>query len=83
MKTATLRDLRNHYSRLMKWLAAGEEIVITKRGRPIARLIPETTPVATVVDWSKSAAVTRDRSQEARLSLEESQQILRDSSGQW
>ena len=83
MKTATLRDLRNHYSKLMKWLAAGEEIVITKRGRPIARLIPEATPVATRVDWSKSAAVSRDRSREPSLSQEESQQILRESSGQW
>jgi prevent-host-death family protein len=83
MKTATVRDLRNHYLTLMKWIAAGEEIVITKRGRPIARLIPESRSAPTMVDWSQSPAVARDRSLEACLNAEEAGDILRNSSGQW
>ena len=83
MRTATVRDLRNHYLKLMKWIAAGEEILITKRGRPIARLTPESPATSTLIDWSQSPAVARDRSQEACLSAEESEQVLRDSSGQW
>ncbi len=36
MKTATVRDLSNHYTKLLAWIAAGEEIIITQRGKPIA-----------------------------------------------
>jgi prevent-host-death family protein len=83
MKTATVRDLRNNYLQLIKWLAAGEHIIITRRGRPIARLTPESSPESTLADWSQSATVTRDRTQETCLSPEESGQLLRDSSGRW
>ncbi len=38
MKTATVRDLRNSFSKLEVWLAEGEEIHIKKRGKPIAIL---------------------------------------------
>ena len=41
MKTATVRELRNRYTQLLKWLEAGEEIRITRRGVVIARLVPE------------------------------------------
>jgi len=83
MKTATVRDLRNNYLQLMEWLAAGEQILITRRGRPIARLTPESTPESTFTDWSQSATVARDRSQEVCLSAEESGQLLKDSGGPW
>jgi len=35
-----LRDLRNHTSDLLKRVESGEELVITKRGKPVARLLP-------------------------------------------
>ena len=38
MKTATVRDLRNNFSRLEAWLAEGETIEIHKRGETIAEL---------------------------------------------
>ena len=38
MKTVTVRDLRNHFSKLEAWLAEGEQIRIQKRGVPIAVL---------------------------------------------
>jgi antitoxin (DNA-binding transcriptional repressor) of toxin-antitoxin stability system len=40
MKTATLRDLRNNFSKLSAWLGEGEEIRIEKRGEPVALLSP-------------------------------------------
>ena len=40
MKTATLRDLRNDFSKLEAWLGEGEQICIEKRGQPIAMLTP-------------------------------------------
>ena len=41
MKTATVRDLRNQFNKLSKWLDSGQTVQILKHGRPIARLVPE------------------------------------------
>ena len=41
MKTATVRDLRNQFSRISKWLEAGEVVQVLKRGKPFARVVPE------------------------------------------
>ena len=82
MKTATVRDLRNHYTGLLRWIAAGEEIVITRRGKPIARLVPE-KPKGREVNWAESEAVTRDRSGERVLTAEESYQLIKDAGGHW
>jgi prevent-host-death family protein len=41
MKTATVRELRNDFSRLSKWLEKGETIEIVKRGKPVAELVPK------------------------------------------
>jgi len=40
MKTATVRDLRNHFPRLAAWIAEGEPVEITKSGKVFARLMP-------------------------------------------
>jgi prevent-host-death family protein len=83
MKTATVRDLRNHYSLLLEWLAAGEEILITQRGKSIGRLIPEPVSGHRRVDWSASAAVRRDRSRERTLTAKESAQVIMEAGGKW
>jgi antitoxin (DNA-binding transcriptional repressor) of toxin-antitoxin stability system len=44
MKTATVRDLRNEFSRISKWLEAGESVRVLKRGKPFARVVPERSP---------------------------------------
>lgn len=41
MKTATIRDLRNDFARLSKWLDKGETIEIIKRGKHVADLVPK------------------------------------------
>jgi antitoxin (DNA-binding transcriptional repressor) of toxin-antitoxin stability system len=43
MKTATIRDLRLTFPKVEAWLASGETVRLTKRGRPIARIVPDTT----------------------------------------
>jgi prevent-host-death family protein len=40
MKTLTVRDLRYDFAKVEAWLADGQEIEITKHGRPVARLSP-------------------------------------------
>ena len=41
MKKATVRDLRNKFGRISKWLEMGETVQVVKRGRPFARVVPE------------------------------------------
>jgi prevent-host-death family protein len=40
MKYIALNEARTHFSRLMRRVAAGEEITIARRGTPVARLLP-------------------------------------------
>jgi len=44
MKTISVRDLRYDFPKVEELLRSGEEIQITKRRRPIARLTPEPAP---------------------------------------
>jgi prevent-host-death family protein len=57
MSTATVRELRNHYTTLLSRVAAGEEVTITQRGKPVARLSPVRGQHVKKVDWSRSAAL--------------------------
>ena len=83
MKTATVRDLRNRYTSVLGWVRAGEEVVITQRGKAVARLIPERPQAGGKVDWSQSVEVMRDRSRERMLTAEESLELIHDASGKW
>ena len=40
MKTTTVRDLRYDFPRVEAWLRNGDEIELTKHGRPIALISP-------------------------------------------
>ena len=40
MKVVNLHAAKTHLSRLIEQAAAGEEIVISKAGKPVARLVP-------------------------------------------
>ena len=39
-KTITLRDANQGFSRCIREVEAGEEFVITRNGKPVARLLP-------------------------------------------
>lgn len=41
MKTATLRELRYDFARIAGWLREGREVRITRRGKPVFRVVPE------------------------------------------
>lgn len=41
MKTASVRDLRQNFPRVMAWIEDGEQVEVTMRRKVIARLIPE------------------------------------------
>ena len=41
MKTATARELRNEFAKLMTWVREGESVQITLRGEEVALLVPK------------------------------------------
>ena len=43
-KPVNIHDAKTHFSKLLGRVMAGEEIVIAKAGKPVARLIPERPP---------------------------------------
>ena len=40
MRTVNVHQAKTHFSRLLEAVAAGEEIIIAKAGKPVARLVP-------------------------------------------
>ena len=40
MKTASIRDIRHDFGRVLSWVEDGEQVEITKRRRVVARLVP-------------------------------------------
>lgn len=83
MKTATVRELRNHYTSLLRWVAAGEEVQITQRGVPVARLLPAAAPAPASVNWKDSPEVKRNRRRAARLTAAQSSTLIREAGGRW
>ena len=81
MKTATVRHLRNHYSAVLRWIDAGEEVAISRRGKVVARLVPEKTRRKARVDWRESAALRMDKSMFPLLSVEAVAGLLADNRG--
>ena len=45
--TVSVHEAKTHLSRLLQRIAAGEDVIITRSGQPVARLVPieETPPV--------------------------------------
>lgn len=46
MATISIREAKTQLSRLIERVSAGEEIVIAKAGKPVARLVPVNTVTA-------------------------------------
>jgi prevent-host-death family protein len=40
MKVVSVHEAKTHLSRLLECVAAGDEVVISKSGKPVARLTP-------------------------------------------
>ena len=54
MKTATVRDLRQRFGDVVKWIEAGEEIAVTRRGVVVATLSPpKPAPRPRKPDWDR------------------------------
>ena len=42
MKTVNIHEAKTHLSRLIEDVSAGEEVIIARNGKPVARLLPVT-----------------------------------------
>ena len=68
MKVAAVAKLKASLSRYLSQVKSGEEVVVTERGKPIAKIIP--IPDA-------------ETDEEARLQRLEAQGIIRRGTGKW
>ena len=76
-----MRELRNNYTKVLRWVAKGEEVEVTRRGKVVAKVIPPAVKKpARQVDWTQSAAFQREP-WSAALTAEQSAAILADSQG--
>jgi prevent-host-death family protein len=80
MKTATVRELRNNYTKVLGWVSSGEDVAITRRGQVVAKVIPPSIPSTRKLDWNQSAALRRPASARP-LTAEESAKLLSESQG--
>jgi prevent-host-death family protein len=55
MRTVTAREANQSFSKLLQAVVEGEEVVITRRGKPVARL----APIAAAADAERQAEIDR------------------------
>jgi prevent-host-death family protein len=80
MKTTTVRELRNNYAKVLRWVSKGEEVEVTRRGKAVAKVVPVASVNPTRVDWAQSAAL-KNLPWAATLTEIETKAILSDSQG--
>ncbi len=59
MKTASVRDLRHNFPRVMAWIEDGEQVAVTMRRKVIARLVPEPSAPPGETPTPDFAAISR------------------------
>jgi len=72
MQQVQIAEAKAHLSALLERVEAGEEIIIARRGKPVARLIPEPKANKNAADVFRAAWVLGglDLEQPAELSLD-------------
>jgi prevent-host-death family protein len=81
MKTTTVRELRNNYAKVLKWVSTGQEVQVTRRGKVVAKVVPPDEP-ALRVDWAQSAARQITGADKA-LTARQSDRLLKEAQGNW
>jgi antitoxin (DNA-binding transcriptional repressor) of toxin-antitoxin stability system len=62
MKTATIREAQHHLSKLIARIESGEKIVLTRRGKKVAKIeaYQEEETLGGKVDWATAIRETRE-----------------------
>lgn len=83
---ATVSELRDHAGRILRRVAAGESVAITRRGKRVAMLTPLAASYAAAddaVDWSHSAAARSFPAHLRRPTAKQSAQLRLEAAGRW
>ena len=64
MRTVPLMTANQEFSRLIREVERGESVVITRRGRPIARLVPHSADKTADPDWAEAYRAMMARMEE-------------------
>lgn len=72
-RTATVRDLRNRFAAVAKWIEDGESVTITRNGAAFARLAPARTVKPAKADWAGRFKQRPSIPANRKLSKEETQ----------
>lgn len=51
-RTASVRDLRNRFADVAKWIEDGEQVTITRNGAAFATLAPARPETLRKIDWA-------------------------------
>lgn len=76
METVTVAATKAHLSELLTRIESGEEIVITRRGKPVARL----SPIQTAKKPVSSLQTCRDQLPKQKVPASEVLRLLREES---
>ena len=67
MSTATVEEVQSHLPELLEKLATGESVIITRDGKPIARLTSEAPAQPRVLGRGKGKVVFYDHEDKSHL----------------
>jgi prevent-host-death family protein len=81
MRTASIREVRHDFSRILEWVESGEEVVITKRRDAVARILPIRRKKAVRAKMPDFAARMRKVLGQKMISNEEMKKIWDDTRG--
>ncbi len=81
-RTATVRDLRNRFAEVAKWIEDGESVTITRSGAVFATLAPAQPEKPRKVDWAERFRRRPPISANRKLSVEETQAFYDDMKGE-
>jgi prevent-host-death family protein len=56
METATVREIQHNLASILRRVEAGAEVLIQRRRKPVARLVPAEGHGEQAADWSTHAA---------------------------
>ena len=60
MKEVSVHEAKTHLSRLLRRVESGEEIVIARGGKPVAKLVPAVAPRVREMGFDRSIVVPDD-----------------------
>jgi prevent-host-death family protein len=60
-RSVSAREANQQFSRILRDVEAGAEVVVTRRGRPVARIVPAQAPGERQLTPEQEAALERTR----------------------